>query len=135
MRFPIPSPGVNACAVLWRPPPESSPRVKDVTIKGEVTELEVWQLISLSATSTALSSKMDELDYETLSYSNIPVRGELLGVLNLTSSPNSTTVEFSCPSDAENLTVELRCQRVGCHISFMQVDMVPKLRFELIRRK
>lgn len=134
MRFPIPSSGVNACALSWRPPPELSPRVKDVTTKGDITEIEVWQLIAPSATSAAVSSNMDELDYDTLSYSTLPVRGELLGVLDLTVRPNSTTLEFACPSDAESLTVELRCQRVGCHVSFMQIDMTPRLGFELVRR-
>jgi hypothetical protein len=135
MRFPIPSSGVNACAISWRPPPEFSARVKDVTIKGDVTELEVWQLIAPSAASIAGPSKIEELDYDTLSYSTLPVRGELLGVLDLTLRPNSTTLEFACPSDVESLTVELRCQRVGCHVSFMQIDMAPRVGFELVRRR
>ncbi|KAM3429796.1 hypothetical protein NHJ13734_008018 [Beauveria thailandica] len=92
---PAPSPGVNACAVSWRPPPEFSARARDLTTKGDVTEIEVWQLIAPSATA---SSSMDEVDYDTLSYSTLPVRGELLGVLDLTHTPNSTTREFACPS-------------------------------------
>lgn len=131
MRFPIPSTGINACAVSWRPPPEFSVRAKDVTYKGEISEIEVWQLIALSAT---VSSSMDGLDYDTLSYSTLPVRGELLGVLDLTAKPNSTTVEFACPSGAESLVVEMRCQRVACHVSFMQIDMAPRFGFELVRR-
>lgn len=132
MRFPIPSTGVNACALFWRPPPEFSARAKDLTTKGEITEIEVWQLIAPSAT---VSSSMDEIDYDKLSYSTLPVRGELLGVLDLTAKPNSTTVEFACPSEAESLTVELRCQRVACHVSFMQIDMAPRFGFELVRRR
>jgi len=81
-----------------------------------------------------VSSNIDELDYVTLSYSTIPVRGELLGVLDLTARPNSITLEFACPRDAHSLTVELRCQRVACHVSFMQINMVPRLGFELVRR-
>ncbi|PLB33143.1 uncharacterized protein BDW47DRAFT_121467 [Aspergillus candidus] len=134
MRFPIPSNGVNACALSWRPPPEFSARVDDVTIKGDVTEIEIWQLIAPSATSSTVSSSMEELDYDTLSYSTLPVRGELLGVLDLTAKPNSTTVEFACPSAAESLVVEMRCQRVACHVSFMQIDIVPRLGFQLMRR-
>lgn len=132
MRFPIPSHGANACALSWRPPPEFSARAKDVTTKGDITELEVWQLIAPSANVS--SSSMDELDYDTVSYSTLPVRGELLGVLDLTAEPNSTTVEFACPSEAESLTVEMKCQRVACHVSFMQIDMAPKFGFELVRR-
>lgn len=132
MRFPVPSVGVNTCALTWRPPAEFSARTKDLTTKGDVTEIEVWQLIALSAND---SQSMDELDYDTLSYSTLPVRGELLGVLDLTAEPNSTTVEFVCPSEAESLVVEMRCQRVACHASFMQVDIAPRFGFELVRRR
>ncbi|KAH6629542.1 hypothetical protein C7974DRAFT_394693 [Boeremia exigua] len=133
MRFPIPSTSVNACAITWRPPPEFSARDKDVTTKGDVTEIEVWQLIAPSVAS--VSPRMEELDYDTLSYSNLPVRGELLGVLDLTAKPNSTTVDFACPTGVDSLTVELRCQRVACHVSFMQIDMAPSFGFELARRR
>lgn len=135
MRFPIPSNGVNACALSWRPPPEFSARVDDITTKGDVTEIEVWQLIAPSATSSTVASSMDELNYDTLSYSTLPVRGELLGVLDLTAKPNSTTLEFACPNGAESLVVEMRCQRVACHVSFMQIDIVPRMGFELVRRR
>jgi len=135
MRFPIPSTGVNACALSWRPPPELSARAKDLTTKGDITEIEAWQLIAPSATSITVSSSMDELDYDTLSYSTLPVRGELLGVLDLTARPNSTTVEFACPSGADSLVVEMRCQRVACHVSFMQIRMQPSFGFELVRRR
>lgn len=130
MRFPIPSNGTDMCALYWKPPPESSARMKDLVTKGDITEIEVWQLIAISASK---SSNMDELEYDILSYSTLPVRGELLGVLDLTSKPNSTTVEFACPSEVENLVVEMRCQRVACHVSFMQVEMVPRFGFELLR--
>jgi hypothetical protein len=135
MRFPIPSVGVNACALSWRPPPEVSARAKDVTTKGDITQIEVWNLIAPSTTSAAASSSIDELSYDILSYSTFPVRGELLGVLDLTSKPNSTTVEFACPSKAKNLIVEMKCQRVACHVSFMQIEMAPGFGFELVRRK
>lgn len=133
MRFPIPSNGTNICALFWMPPPEASARAKDLTTKGETTEIEAWQLIAPSVNG---SPNMDELDYDTLSYSTLPVRGELLGVLDITAKPNSTTVEFACPNKAENLVVEMRCQRVACHVSFMQVEkMVPKFGFALVRKK
>ncbi|KAM3506368.1 hypothetical protein MY11210_007575 [Beauveria gryllotalpidicola] len=96
MNFPVPSTGVNACAVSWWPPAEFSARARDLTTKGDVTEIEVWQLIAPSATD---SSSMDEVDYDTLSYSTLPVRGELLGVLDLTHTPNSTTREFAVPAE------------------------------------
>ncbi|PWY94458.1 hypothetical protein BO94DRAFT_457993 [Aspergillus sclerotioniger CBS 115572] len=132
MRFPIPSTDANACGLSWQPPPEFSAHAKDLTTKGDVTEIEVWQLIAPSATD---SSSMDGLDYDTLSYSTLPVRGELLGVLDLTATPNSTTLEFACPSEAESLVVEMRCQRVACHVDFMQIDIVPRFGFELVRRR
>ncbi|RLL95009.1 hypothetical protein CFD26_101262 [Aspergillus turcosus] len=135
MRFPIPSTGVNACALSWRPPPEFSARVKDLTTKGDITEIEVWQLIAPSATSATVSSSMDEIDYDALSYATLPVRGELLGVLDLTAKPNSTTLQFACPSGVESLVVEMRCQRVACHVRFMQIDIVPRFGFELVRRR
>ena len=132
MRFPIPSTGVRTCALSWRPPPEFSGRVKDLETKGDITEVEVWQLIAPSATASA---SVDELDYDTISYSTLPVRGELLGVLDLTAKPNSTTLEFACPSGSDSLVVEMRCQRVACHISFMQIDIMPRFGFELVRRR
>ena len=118
----------------WQPPPEFSARAKDVTTKGDITEIEVWQLIAPSATSAAAPFSMDELDDDNLSYSTLPVRGELLSVLDLTAKPNSTTMEFACPSKAEKLVVEMRCQRVACHVSFMQIDMAPRFGFELVRK-
>ncbi|XP_014551719.1 hypothetical protein COCVIDRAFT_112103 [Bipolaris victoriae FI3] len=132
MRFPIPSHGTDMCALFWKPPPESSARIKDLTTKGEITEIEVWKLI---ATSASGYSDIDDINYDTLSYSTLPVRGELLGVLDLTARPNSTTVEFACPREAENLVVEMRCQRVACHVDFLQVEMVPRFGFELLRRQ
>ncbi|KAJ6043161.1 uncharacterized protein N7446_001357 [Penicillium canescens] len=135
MRFPIPSAGVNTCALSWRPPPEFSARAKDLITKGDITEIEVWQLIAPVATSATVSSTMDELDFDTVSYSTLPVRGELLGVLDLTAKPNSTTLEFGCPSGAESLVVEMRCQRVACHVEFMQIDIAPSFGFELVRRR
>lgn len=122
----------HAC---WKPPPENSAREKDLATKGDITEVEVWQVIAPSSTLAPVASSMDELDYDTLSYSALPVRGELLGVLDLTAQPNSTTVEFACPSDAESLVVEMRCQRVACHVSFKQIDMLPGFGFELVRRR
>jgi hypothetical protein len=135
MRFPIPSTGVKTCALSWRPPPEFSKRAKDVvTTKGDITEIEVWQIIAPSATASAASSGLDGLDYDNLSYSALPVRGELLGVLDLTAKHNSTTLEFACPSEAEKLIVEMRCQRVACHVSFMQTDMAQRFGFNLVRK-
>lgn len=132
MRFAVPPTGVSTCSLSWRPPVASSIRFKDLTTKGDITEVEVWHLIAPSATE---STSMDRLDYNTLSYSTLPVRGELLGVLDLTAKPNSTTVQFSCPREAESLVVELRCQRVACHVSFMQVDIAPRFGFELLRNR
>lgn len=132
MRFPAPSSSdATVCSLSWRPPPEYSVRAKDLTTKGDISEIEIWQLIAPTANS---SSTMDELDYDTLSYSNLPVQGELLGVLDLTARPNSTTTEFACPSHGESLVVEMKCQRVACHVSFKQVDITPAFGFQLVTR-
>lgn len=56
-------------------------------------------------------------------------------MLDLTAKPNSITVEFACPSEAESLTVEMKYQRVGCHVSFMQLDNALKIGLELLRRR
>ncbi|KAM3563656.1 hypothetical protein ARSEF4850_002233 [Beauveria asiatica] len=141
MRFPLP-PGSgigHACALSWRAPPELSGRAKDLTTKGDVSEIEVWQLIAPSATAISAATPppptMDGLDYDTLSYSTLPVRGELLGVLNLSEKPSNTTAEFACPGGTESLVVEMRCQRVACHVSFAQIDLKPSFGFELLSRK
>jgi hypothetical protein len=117
--FPIPSTGLNARALSWQPPLNLSARIKDVTTKGDIMEIEMWQLIAPLST---VSSDMDGLDYDTLSYSTNPVRGELLGLLDLTAKPNGIMVEFACPSEAESLVVEAKSQRVACHVSFMQTN-------------
>lgn len=104
---------------------------QNLTTKGDISEIEVWQLI----TSAIPASSIDELDYDTLSCSNLPVRGELLGVLDLTAKPNSTTVDFACPRETDSLIVEMRCQRVACHVSFMQIEVAPTFGFDLVRRK
>jgi hypothetical protein len=134
MRFPIPSSGGRTCAISWKPPTESSVQVEDITTKGDVTEIEVWQLI---APSVSDPTGMNKLDYDTLSYSTLPVRGELLGVLDLTAKPYSMTVEFACPQEngGDTLTVEMRCQRVACHASFLQIDQAPRFGFELLRNR
>ncbi|OJJ45974.1 hypothetical protein ASPZODRAFT_159594 [Penicilliopsis zonata CBS 506.65] len=115
MRFPVPSTGVNACALLWRPPPQFSARAKDLTTKGDITEIEVWQLIAPSATSATVSSSLDGLDYDTLSYSTLPVRGELLGVLDLTAKPNSTTLDFASIDDMSTQLDAASLARVSLH--------------------
>ncbi|KAI5917607.1 hypothetical protein F4810DRAFT_716266 [Camillea tinctor] len=75
MRFHIPSTVANACVLSWRPPPESSARSKDITTKGGIIEIEVSKHIAPSATLTTVSSSMDVLDYDTLSYLTLPVTG------------------------------------------------------------
>jgi hypothetical protein len=78
---------------------------------------------------------MNELDYDALSSSNLPVRRGLLGVLDLTVKLNSTTLEFACPSEAQNLIVEMGCQRVACHLSYNQLDVASGYGFSLARRQ
>ena len=56
-------------------------------------------------------------------------------MLDLTAKPNGTTVEFDCPREAEKLMVEMRCQRVACRLSFMQIDMVLRFGFDVVRRR
>ena len=135
MRFPLPSNATTTCALSWQPPPKLSARAKDINTKGDVSEVEVWKLLVPPDAPITVSSSAERLDFDTLSYSTLPVRGELLGVLDFTANPNSTTVEFACPDKGESLMVELRCQRVACHISFVQLDTMPIAAVELVSRK
>jgi len=135
MRFPIPPHGTSACALTFHPPPEHSPRAKDLETKGDISEIEAWSIIAPSRLAHSPSNSPSSIDFDTLSWNTLPVRGELLGTLDLTARPNTTTVEFACPADSKTLTVEFRCLRVACHVKFLQVkDMVPKLGFEFVRR-
>jgi hypothetical protein len=135
MRFPVPSNGTTTCALSWQPPPKLSARAKNIDTKGDVSEVEVWKLLVSPGTPGIVSPSSEELDFDSLSYSTLPVPGELLGVLDFTADPNSTTVEFACPGKEESLVVELRCQRVACHISFLQLDTMPDAVVELVRVK
>jgi len=134
MRFHIPSNGTNTCAIIWHPQPALGARNDDLETKGDITEIEVWSIIAPNPIVSPGASLAD-LDFDTLSWDTRPVRGELLGTLDLTARPNATTVDFACPPEAEGLTVELRCLRVACHVRFMQVPFVPKIGFELARRQ
>ncbi|KAM0739532.1 hypothetical protein ACQRIT_007269 [Beauveria bassiana] len=129
MRFPAPAPstGVNACAVSWRPPPELSARASDLTTKGDVTEIEVWQLIAPSATA---SSSMDEVDYDTLSYSTLPVRGELLGVLDLTRTPNisyTVRLDFSMSTQPDAGTLARLSLHDPAHFGIQHSQTIHRL--------
>jgi hypothetical protein len=134
MRFPIPPHGSSSCALAWTPPPQDSARGFDLETRGDVSEVEVWSIISpnpIFASIPALSSSAD-IDFDDVSWSTRPIRGELLGTLDIRRM--ARTVEFECPSDADMMVVELRCLRVDCHVRFKQVHMVPKIGFELLRR-
>ncbi|EJP66169.1 SAM-dependent methyltransferase [Beauveria bassiana ARSEF 2860] len=129
MRFPAPAPstGVNACAVSWRPPPELSARARDLITKGDVTEIEVWQLIAPSATA---SSSMDEVDYDTLSYSTLPVRGELLGVLDLTRTPNisyTVRLDFSMSTQPDAGTLARLSLHDPAHFGIQHSQTIHRL--------
>ena len=136
MRFPLPEAGSDRCAITWTPPPLHGVRKQDLKTKGDVSEIEVWSVIAPSAgTGTA---SLDDMDWDALSWAMRPVRGELLGTLDLTARPNATTVEFACPVPAPahghggggrraSLMVELRCLRVACYVEFVQVPFWPKM--------
>jgi len=135
MQFPIPPHGTSACSIVFSHPPPMSKRVKDLETKGDVSEIEVWSVIAPNRASNSHSNSPDSINFDDLSWNTLPVRGELLGTIDLTKKPNATTVDFACPTDTESLTVELRCLRVACHVRFHQVErMVPKIGFELVRR-
>jgi hypothetical protein len=134
MRFPIPQHGSSSCALSWIPPPQNSARSMDLETRGDISEVEVWSIISPNpavASIPALSSSAN-IDFDDVSWSTKPIRGELLGTLDIRRMDR--TVEFECPSDAETIVVELRCLRVDCHVRFKQVHMVPKIGFEFLRR-
>jgi hypothetical protein len=129
MQFHIPPLGASGCALAWTPPPDLSPRKNDLETKGDVSEIEAWSIIAPHQHShhERRSPSPADIDYDSLSWNTRPVRGELLGTLDLTARPNSTTVEFVCPTDTDTLAVEFRCLRVACHVRFKQVHMVPKM--------
>jgi len=129
MKFPIPEGSeAQACAIAWQGPVETSIRKQDLTTKGDISEIEVWSVIAPSTTDTS-TTRLDDLDFDSLSWRNRPVRGELLGTLNLQQGLlNATTVEFGCPTESKNLVVEFRCVRVDCHVSFAQIKgLNPKM--------
>ena len=119
---------------MWKPPPERSARAQDLDTKGDVSEVEVWSVISPHhhheeghrRRAQSRSSSSEDIDFDALSWNTRPVRGELLGTLDLTTRPNATTAEFVCPTDADTLTVEFRCLRVACHVRFKQVHFIPE---------
>ena len=138
MRFPVPDAGSDRCAIMWTPPPPLGVRKQDLKTKGDVSEIEVWSVIALhGAAPSAGAASLDAMDWDALSWATHPVRGELLGTLDLTAQPNATTVEFACPRPAmhghgsgggpASLTVELRCLRVACYVEFVQVPFWPKM--------
>ncbi|ETW74629.1 hypothetical protein HETIRDRAFT_456204 [Heterobasidion irregulare TC 32-1] len=149
MRFPLPEAGSDRCAIIWTPPPPLGVRKQDLTTKGDVTEIEVWSVIAPHGAAPSAgtgTASVDDMDWDALSWATRPVRGELLGTLDLTARPNATTVEFACPVPAPahghgggggpaSLTVEMRCLRVACYVEFMQVPFFPKMGFELVRRQ
>jgi hypothetical protein len=73
---------------------------------------------------------LDDLDFDRMSWNNRPVRGELLGTLDMSLGNATTTEKFECPrpsqsqSRGENLVVEFRCVRVDCQVSFSQIGEV-----------
>ncbi|KAF5364809.1 hypothetical protein D9758_009351 [Tetrapyrgos nigripes] len=119
MRFTVPEGSADqSCAVGWKGPVET--RVQDLTTKGDISEIEIWSIIHDSAF---------DLDFDAVSWGTRPVRGELLGTLDLKSSlANATTEKFRCPSQDKFLVVEFRCVRVDCQVSFSQIkDVHPNM--------
>ncbi|KAI0060042.1 hypothetical protein BV25DRAFT_1766136, partial [Artomyces pyxidatus] len=115
MRFRVPPTGGSTCAVSWSGPPAGGIRNVDLETKGDISQIEVWSVIAPNpVTGAAPGTPASSIDFDTLSWNTRPIQGELLGTLDLTKRPNSTTVEFACPSE-DTLTVELRCLRTACH--------------------
>ncbi|KAF5364828.1 hypothetical protein D9758_009360 [Tetrapyrgos nigripes] len=120
-------------------------RKQDLVTKGDISEIEVWSIISPAVAASASvscesvgQSDLDNLDFDTMSWNNRPVRGELLGTLDLQSGQgllNATTEKFACPRRNKHLVVELRCIRVDCQVSFSRImDVHPSMGFELLRQ-
>jgi hypothetical protein len=121
MRFPVPQGSPDqSCAIGWKGPVEN--RLQDLTTKGDISEIEVWSII---APTIGSSGPVDDLDFNYVSWNNRPVRGELLGTLDLKNGlANVTTEKFGCPSKDRHLVVEFRCVRVDCQVSFSQIKNV-----------
>ncbi|THU98607.1 hypothetical protein K435DRAFT_964836 [Dendrothele bispora CBS 962.96] len=136
MKFPIPE-GTRdqACVIGWQGPVET--REQDLNTKGDISEIEVWSVIAPSSVDANNGVTMDSFDFDSISWNTRPVRGELLGTLDLKGGLilNATTVKFGCPTDSKSLVVELRCVRVDCHVDFAQIEEVrPRMGFELLRQ-
>ncbi|KAI0265027.1 hypothetical protein BC834DRAFT_970231 [Gloeopeniophorella convolvens] len=135
MRFRVPQTGTSVCAITWRGPPTYGGRQKDLHTEGDVSQIEVWSIIGPnSAARLPPGTRAADLDFDTLSWNTRPVSGELLGVVDFTARPNSTTVEFSCPQE-DTLTVEMRCPKAGCLARYMHVGFLPKMGLDLVRRQ
>ncbi|KAI0265026.1 hypothetical protein BC834DRAFT_1041891 [Gloeopeniophorella convolvens] len=122
----VTSNGSGTCVLSWLPPSAAEAQTANLTMKGDVTDLEVWSVFQPGQADTS------DIDLGTLSWGSRPSGAEMLGALNLDAKPNSTTVEFPCEGQS-SLVVELRCQRVACHVSLND----PSLRtgFALGRRQ
>ncbi|KAF5352093.1 hypothetical protein D9758_009382 [Tetrapyrgos nigripes] len=132
MRFVVPKGSTDQlCAFGWKGPVET--RKQDLTTKGDISEIEVWSIISPMVGSPGT---VDNLDFDNVSWNNRPVRGELLGTMDLKNDlVNATTENFACPSQDKHLVVEFRCVRVDCQVSFSQIkDVHPNMGFELLRQ-
>jgi hypothetical protein len=124
MRFLVPKGSDDqSCAIGWKGPVET--RKQDLSTKGDISEIEIWSII---APAIGSPGSPDDLDFDTMSWNNRPVRGELLGTLDLQNGlENATTETFRCPSD-KHLVVELSCVRVDCQVSFSQIkDVHPNM--------
>ncbi|KAL0955844.1 hypothetical protein HGRIS_002046 [Hohenbuehelia grisea] len=132
MQFKVPQIGGPSCRVAFYAPPGRSPRAADLDATGDLSEIEVWTVIAL----TNKGGDVKDLDFNKISYANRPIRGELVGMINVGTAlggSNATTIDFACPRESDLLTVMLRCVRVGCHLRYKQVEMIPKMGFELVR--
>lgn len=130
MRFVVPLHGGYMCNVAWYPPQHNTMhgRTKVLETEGDVSQIEVWSVIAFNS-----SIPLPKLDLDTMSWSDRPIRGELLGTLNLNSTPNATTVDFACPFSDMVLIVELRCLIPRCYVKFNQIPAIPAYGFELVR--
>ncbi|KAI0258113.1 hypothetical protein BC834DRAFT_836447 [Gloeopeniophorella convolvens] len=127
IRFRVPRTGTATCAISWRGPPKYGIRQKDLHIEGDVSQIEVWSIIGPNpAARLPPGTRAADLDFDTLSWNTRPVSGELLGVVDFTAWPNSTTEEFACPQE-DTLTVEMRCPKAGCLARYMHVGFLPKM--------
>ena len=114
--------GMERCRIVASiPSPDLLPKNQSLTLLGDTSAIEVWNLTTPSAPST-------ELDVNSLSWKTKPPRNNLLGTVGVSVDSTIRSEEFWCGPSSSLQTFELVCTSPSCHIEFFQ-DIYFKPRF------